>query len=1099
MAIAFDAVSDGSGATSGDKFSITHTASGSNRIAIIGIAIHDSNDANRPVVAVTYDSESCTKIDSEDTGSGTSERAELWYIVDPNTTSGATVEVETTGSCANVSIGCITLTGVAQSGQPDAYNSANGSSDDSEASVTTVADQCWVVDAMASEPNITSEDEDGTLRWEEEPETYRTGAGATSGPHSDSTSVTHGYAHAYGGRWRMVIASFEPAGVSNLEVNVGDDIDVSEDITSNAQDDFYEINVDDDVDVSENVQPGGNAVEFDGSTQYGILPNFTSLDGLTNYTMEGWFYQASDGVAYQTAMDIGDEVPGYFSELKTDSGSPSTAANFYTAFDSQSADGYTSTAVFDTGTWVHVAQTFSTSDNKTRIYKNGTEASYTLQNTGASTQNSSNGLDFNIAFDSPGSNPNWKGAIGGYIRVWNIARSQTQIDNNKNYILDPDSETGLIINLNFSEHQGTTLDNDASDGDDLTLYGTPSWGIGPGGLESKGFLGINVGDDIEVSENLDLSTSLQTINTSDDVEVSENIDLFISQLIVSVSDDVEVSESVSASSFDDVFFVNVSGDVEVDSVVSNVQLDHLEISVSDDIEVSEEATVQKEGGNLNIDLSDGVEVAEEDNKALWFDGIDDYVEITDNDDYSIPTTGELSVSFWMRPDVINFPDTSGTDQYVNFIGKSQTGSPNTEEWQFRVTNQAGPYPYRISVYVLNAEGGYGESCYVQESFDPGEWIHIVGTMTIYQSNIYKNGVHKADWNYQTEGTKATATAVLTDGVVTDVTIDEAGTGYTDTPRINFYGGSPDDRARATVVLSGGSVSEINIIDGGSGYESVPDTPIGMYPENTSANLRFGHNEDESDPNWFLGAIRDVRIWNRELSSSEASDVYSGSPPSTGLVGHWKLDESSGIIAHDEVGTQDGSLISSPVWIGSSVTLSNFNINVSDDVEVSENLQLDSGGDRIIDVYDNIEASDEINPIYDEVEVSESTTEDLPFGEIDESDNIAVSENITIKQPLQEASTGSDIEVSDSISMHITYGETEYDINTGDDVEISEQVNATKDYYELGKSDNISVSESISAITLRGWYTPTEEKFAWTDTSDASTTWTDTSEAMTIWN
>jgi hypothetical protein len=43
------------------------------------------------------------------------------------------------------------------------------------------------------------------------------------------------------------------------------------------------------------------------------------------------------------------------------------------------------------------------------------------------------------------------------------------------------------------------------------------------------------------------------------------------------------------------------------------------------------------------------------NYDLVFDGEDDYIEIPDHADFSLATTGQLSVSAWIRPDVLTFP------------------------------------------------------------------------------------------------------------------------------------------------------------------------------------------------------------------------------------------------------------------------------------------------------------------------------------------------------------------------------------------------------------------------------------------------------------
>jgi hypothetical protein len=64
--------------------------------------------------------------------------------------------------------------------------------------------------------------------------------------------------------------------------------------------------------------------------------------------------------------------------------------------------------------------------------------------------------------------------------------------------------------------------------------------------------------------------------------------------------------------------------------------------------------------------------------ALLFDGTNSYAKVADNDIFSVTTTGEITVSVWIRPDTLEFPVTSGSgDKYVNFLGKSQFGSPNT--------------------------------------------------------------------------------------------------------------------------------------------------------------------------------------------------------------------------------------------------------------------------------------------------------------------------------------------------------------------------------------------------------------------------------------
>jgi hypothetical protein len=80
---------------------------------------------------------------------------------------------------------------------------------------------------------------------------------------------------------------------------------------------------------------------------------------------------------------------------------------------------------------------------------------------------------------------------------------------------------------------------------------------------------------------------------------------------------------------------------------------------------------------------------------------------------------------------------------------------------------------------------------------------------------------------------------------------------------------------------------------------------------------------------FYGLIDEVRVWNDVRTATEIGDNYDKvvSPSSAGLVGYWKLDESSGSIAYDSTtngynGTvQNGTITNeNPVWTAGNDTL-----------------------------------------------------------------------------------------------------------------------------------------------------------------------------------
>jgi Concanavalin A-like lectin/glucanases superfamily len=146
---------------------------------------------------------------------------------------------------------------------------------------------------------------------------------------------------------------------------------------------------------------------------------------------------------------------------------------------------------------------------------------------------------------------------------------------------------------------------------------------------------------------------------------------------------------------------------------------------------------------------------------LQFDGTkNDYIEISDSVDFSVATTGSLTVSAWMRPDVLAFPISESTG-YVHWLGKGETGQ---QEWTFRMYNETTtdvpPRPNRISFYVFNPEGHKGVGSFFQEPVAVGEWIHVVGMADGEKTSIYKNGVFQQSQPYRGIITPVHGTAPL---------------------------------------------------------------------------------------------------------------------------------------------------------------------------------------------------------------------------------------------------------------------------------------------------------------------------------------------------
>lgn len=222
-----------------------------------------------------------------------------------------------------------------------------------------------------------------------------------------------------------------------------------------------------------------NAVAFNGSSQYGKISNISAFDALTNFTVECWVKNTSSSPAYAPYMTLGANGSGEFFYLSTENGTGHEGFNFSTDYATTNADGYESSARFLQNTWKHAALVHNATLKKSFVLIDGVENhAYDLQQTGVGALGDPSGFDLFIATWPP-IDVLFDGAIGGFLRLWNRALSASEIYYNRNLILTPANESGLVVNCNFAEGSGSTIDNDATAGADIALVGSPSWTTGP--------------------------------------------------------------------------------------------------------------------------------------------------------------------------------------------------------------------------------------------------------------------------------------------------------------------------------------------------------------------------------------------------------------------------------------------------------------------------------------------------------------------------------------------------------------------------------------------------------------------------------------------
>ena len=142
-----------------------------------------------------------------------------------------------------------------------------------------------------------------------------------------------------------------------------------------------------------------------------------------------------------------------------------------------------------------------------------------------------------------------------------------------------------------------------------------------------------------------------------------------------------------------------------------------------------------------------------------------------------------------------------------------------------------------------------------------------------------------------------------------------------------------------------------------GKAELSGTNANAMSKQAAALLSFGTRTGSSE--YWNGALRDVRVYNRKLCPVEVAELY-------GLVGHWKFDETSGSVAADSSGlNRTGTVVGTASW--STGKLDNaIQLNGSTRVEVNgvmgspRNVTLagwanltaaDSGGSELISIGD----------------------------------------------------------------------------------------------------------------------------------------------------
>jgi len=204
--IAFDAVSDSIYRGWVSSFSYSHTCGSSADFLIVGVAFFD-NGAN-DMTSVTYNSESLTQAVIHDFSNTF---AAVYYMYAPDTGSAYSIVVTFNDDIAGGGAVASSYSGVNQSDQPDATNSAGGYGSSASVNVETQADNSWVFSAAHMYDSSGSPGCGNTQLALLNSGSYFAGLSDTGGPKTPAGTQQMSWSYLSYGEQVIAAMSFAPA------------------------------------------------------------------------------------------------------------------------------------------------------------------------------------------------------------------------------------------------------------------------------------------------------------------------------------------------------------------------------------------------------------------------------------------------------------------------------------------------------------------------------------------------------------------------------------------------------------------------------------------------------------------------------------------------------------------------------------------------------------------------------------------------------------------------------------------------------------------------------------------------------------------------
>ena len=493
-----------------------------------------------------------------------------------------------------------------------------------------------------------------------------------------------------------------------------------------------------------------DALTFDGSNDYVAIQGkkYSNAGEITHITIEAWVKTTVSSGTWTANWAIVDfDRSEYFTFYVNTSG----VVGFGTTDNTGATDDFDGVTLVNNGAWHHIAAVYDGTNKM--IYVDGVlDATDTNPHSGRPL---GSGSETRYGFLGDGSEAtSYNGTRNNFyyqgdideVRVWNTARTATEISTNRNSCLSgPQTYLDMYYRMDGT---GTVLTDYSGNGYNGTLYNMSSPWITTGpsltncpdceSVRTQVITTIldvpkpNLGNDTCVTDSLTLDAGIQfsgylwsTGATTQTIKVGTSgfysVTVDSTGTICQGTDGISVSLLLEPDGIDT--FRCGPGTLDLGLRNANVNLNYYWYD-------------QAIGGNNvgtgtvfttpSIAATTDYYVAEVDlnptSEAMNFDGTDDYVAIQ-NSVYNATGYTELTVEAWVRT-------TDGTDQIIASFDRS-------EYWRLEI-NGSGAGTGQIGFDVLTDAGqlDFGSTSTIND----GNWHHIAATYKLGTANIYIDGV-----------------------------------------------------------------------------------------------------------------------------------------------------------------------------------------------------------------------------------------------------------------------------------------------------------------------------------------------------------------------